>query len=109
MIPMKSTKKKNLDWTLAFRLDSRYQGREATQLMEQMISITELMERVMDKTITDDDVMLMNDIVSNVRMHKMKMKLAEEDKRNRSMQRATVLAKLTPEEQIALGFKKGRI
>lgn len=106
---MKSTKDRNLDWTLAFRLDSRYQDRETTQLMNQMISITELLERVMDKTITDDDVVLMNDIVSTIGLHKMKMKLAEEDKRNRSIQRATVLAKLTPEEQIALGFKKGRI
>ena len=106
---MKSTKKKPMDWTLAFQLDARYHGRETNQLMEQMASITELLERVMDKTITDDDVVLMNDIVSTIRLHKMKMKLAEEDKRNRSIQRAAVLAKLTPEEQIALGFKKGRI
>lgn len=100
--------KKKFDWTLAFQTNP-YMDKTHTEFSQQLVYLYEILERLINEKITDADISQITDIVNAARHERMKIRLREEDKRNRSIHRANVLSKLTPEEQIALGLRKGRI
>lgn len=104
MTTKNSTKHK---WGLAF--SNIYWGSSEKEFVRQLHAVYDLLERIHKQTTTDTDLRLIEELANLNESHRLLRQKAEQDKVLRSQQRATVLSKLSLDEQIALGLKKGKL
>lgn len=104
MATKNSTKHK---WDLAF--SNAYWNYSQKEFISQLHTVYDLLERVYKQNTSSKDLQLIEELANLNESYRLRREQVERDKVLRSQQRALVLSKLSPDEQIALGLKRGKL